>query len=112
MKLIEKINFGEIIRSINKLYFSNFKSNNSNTKLIYKFIFINKIIKYNLKNIEKLYGACIKNKYIRIVKSKKMTSITKKLLKIYTNLWDLYKPVFISNKSYIAVLFDDVTYKS
>lgn len=51
-----------------------------------KFIVINKIIRYNFNDIEKLWKIYIKNKYIRIVKSKKMILIIKKLLKVYINL--------------------------
>lgn len=83
--LINKIN----LRKISKLvYFSSsdFKSNNNlNTNTNNKPTFINKIIKYNFKSIKILYKSSINNKYIRIIKSKKIKLIIKKLEKIYTN---------------------------
>lgn len=44
-----------------------------------------------------------------MVKSKKMTPITKRLQEIYTNLWGFYKPASILGMNYVALLFDGFT---
>lgn len=85
-KLIHGIDFKEVLRPVNKSYFSKFKSNNNLDANIDIFASINKVIKYNSKGVEKLYKAYIESKYTKIVKLKKITSIIRRLQKIHTNL--------------------------
>lgn len=66
---------------------------------------LNKII----ESIEDFYDIYIKNKYIKIVKHKVITSIVKKIKEIYTNLWDLYDLPSIPRKSYVSLLLDKYT---
>ena len=47
---------------------------------------INKAIELNIDGVEELCEACIKNKYTRIVKLKRMTPITRRLQEIYVDL--------------------------
>lgn len=90
MKLVDKIDFKEAIRLDNKLYFLDSKPDNKNNKsdkdADSKPTTINKAIEFNFNNIEKFCKICIKSKYTRIDKLKKMMLKTKKLQKIYTNL--------------------------
>lgn len=72
LKLVDKINLKEI-GSVDKSYFSYSKSSDSDAKTI------NKAIEYNLGDIEELYEVYIKNKYTRIIKSKKIILTTRKL---------------------------------
>ena len=73
---------------------------------------INKAMELNIDGVEELCEACIKSKYIRIVKSKKMTLITKRLEEIHANLWGSHDPASISSKNYVALLLDEFTRKS
>lgn len=89
-KLVDRIDFGKVIGSDNKRYLSDSKPDNKNNKsnkdADSKPITINKAIEYNLNNIEKLCEACIESKHTRIIKSKKMTLISKRLQEVYANL--------------------------
>lgn len=72
----------------NEAYSSDFELNNIyfDANINNKSIAINKATKNNLECIKQLYKAYIKSKYIWIVKSKKMMSITKKLQEIHKDL--------------------------
>lgn len=87
---MNKIDFEEAIGPDNKFYFSDFESDNKNNKsdknANSKLIIINKVTKYNLNSVEKPCKTYIKSKYIRIVKSKKMTPTTKRLQKVHADL--------------------------
>lgn len=63
-------------------------------------------------SIEQWYILCIKSKYIKIVRYKKMTLITHKLKEIHANLWKLYNPLLLLKKIYVGLLFNEFTYKS
>lgn len=108
-KLVNKIDFGEAT-SFNESHFSDFKPENKNSDN--KLTIINKVTENDLKCIEQLCEACIKCKYTRIVKSKKMTPTTRVLQKVYVDLWGLHKPIFISENNYMDLLFDKFTQKS
>lgn len=49
-----------------------------------------KVIEFNSKSIKKLCKTSIKNKYIRIIKLKKMTSTKKRLQEVYANFYSPY----------------------
>lgn len=104
-KLVNRINFQEITGPINKSYSFNSKFDKSNSHTNKSFP-INKTIKHDINSLEELYETCIKSKYIRIIKSKKMTLITRRFQDIDTNLWDPHKLASILNKNYIALLLD------
>lgn len=53
-------------------------------------------------NIEQLYIFCIKSKYTKIIKHKKMISITRKLYEIHANLWGLYDSLLLLKKLMLA----------
>lgn len=82
-KLVNKIEFGEAIGPDNKLSSSDSEPDDKNNKydkdVDSKPPTTNKAIEYNFNGIEKVCKACIESKHIRIVKSKKITSITKML---------------------------------
>ena len=63
----------------------------------------------NTNGIEQLYEACIKSKYTRIVKLKKIMPTTKRLQEVYANLWGPHNLASISRKNYIALLLDKFT---
>ena len=73
---------------------------------------INKVMKLNIDGVQELCEACIESKHTRIVKSKKMTPITKKLQEIHTDLWGAHDSASISGKNYVALLLDEFTRKS
>ena len=77
-KLVDGIELGET-RPVDKSHSSNSEFSNSDAEAI------NEVIKYNLIDVEKLYEVCIKNKYTRIVKSKKVTLTTKRLQEVNTD---------------------------
>lgn len=86
-KVIDEINLKEISDFIDKSHFFKSESNNNSDVDVYNIlVFINKVREHNFKGIKKLCKAYIKNKYIKIVKLKKMILIIKKLQEIYTNL--------------------------
>ena len=103
--LVDGINPGEI-GPVDEPHSSNSESSDSNAEAI------NKAIKHNLGVIKKLCEACIENKHIRIVKSKKITLTTRRLQEVHANLWGPHKPAFISGKSYVALLHHEFTRKS
>lgn len=80
-KLIDGINLREVVCPDNELYFSNFKSDNksSNINVNNESTVINKVIENNLEYIKQPCKAYIKSKYTRIIKSKKMMLIIKRL---------------------------------
>lgn len=90
MKLVDKIDLKEAIRPNNKLYSLDSEPDNENNKFDKnadsKLTTINKITEYNFNSMEELCKAYIKSKHIRIIKSKKMTSTTKRLKKIHIDL--------------------------
>lgn len=61
--------------------------------------------------MEELCEAFIKNKYIIIVKSKKMTSIMRRLQEIQTDLWGPHNLISFSGKNYMVLLLDEFTHK-
>lgn len=80
-------------------FFSNSKDNNknknlesslaSNTPLIPVIMLLNKVTSTNTDfdhSVEQLCNPCIENKYIKIVKHKKITPTTYKLKEIYADL--------------------------
>lgn len=71
LNLVDGIDFGEVTKPNNKLYFLDSKPNNkinkSDTDANNKSIIINKAIEYNLNSMEKLCKAYIESKHIRIV---------------------------------------------
>lgn len=75
-KLVDRIDLREAI-GFNKSYSSDAKLKNENFNN--QLITINKAIENKSKYIEQLCKSYIKSKHIQIVKSKKMTPITKKL---------------------------------
>lgn len=82
-KLVDRINLEKAIGPNNELYSSDSKPNNKNNKFDKdtnsKSTTINKTIEYNLNGVKKLCKAYIESEYTRIVKSKKITPITKRL---------------------------------
>ena len=89
-KLIDKIDLGGEVNSKNQFHSSNSKfeeedNKKLNTNTENKFVLIYKLNK-NSDNIKQLYKIYIEGKYIRIVKLKSMTPITRKLQEIYINL--------------------------
>lgn len=62
--------------------------------------------------VEQLGNPCIKSKYIKIVKHKKITLKTCKIQEINANLCESYDLPLLSRRIYIALLFDEYTYKS
>ena len=115
-KLIDGIDLGEAIGPDNKLYSSDSEpydeNNKSDKDADSKPTTINKTTEYNLNGVEELCETCIESKHTRIVKSKKMTPTTKRLQEVHADLWGPHKPAFISEKNYIALLFDKFTRKS
>ena len=91
---------------VDKTHSSNSESFDSDAEAI------NKAIKHNLGDVEKLCETCIKSKHTRIVKSKKMTLTTRRLQEVHADLWGPYKPAFISGKSYVTLLLNEFTRKS
>lgn len=86
-KLGNRINFRDLPKVIKESYSFNSKSdNNFNKDSNNRPAPINKVTNYNIEGIEKLCKACIANKHIRIVKSKKITSTTKRLQEILAYL--------------------------
>lgn len=113
-KLVDGIHFGEAIGLNNELHSSNSEPNNENFNVDAnnKPIAINKAIENNFKCIEQFDKACIKNKHTRIVTSKNMTLITKRLQEVYADLQGPHKPTFILEKNYVALLLDKFIQKS
>lgn len=75
-KLVDEIDLGEISGLANELYSSNFESNNDlDTDVNNMLALINKITKV----VEELYKTCIESKHTRIIKSKKMTPMIRRL---------------------------------
>ena len=112
-KLVDRIDLKEIIEPVDKLHSSNSKSkNDSDAKAIYKLTSINKTIEYNLRDVKELCETFIKSKYIKIVKSKKIIAIIKKLQKVYAKLFGLHKPTSILDKNYETLLLNELTCKS
>ncbi len=81
--MIDEINLKKVLGSVNNLHSSDLKpDNNLNVNANNMLIFTNKVIKYNLNSgIEELCKACIKSKYIKIVKLKKIMLMTRKATK-------------------------------
>lgn len=80
LKLVNRIDLEDIPKVIKESYSSNSKSNNnSNENGNNQSVSINKVIDYNIKDRKELSKACIENKHIKVVKSKKMTPIIRKL---------------------------------
>ena len=83
-KLVDGIDFGEITGPINNPHSFNselkFDSDSNKPSPI------NKAIELNIDSMEELCEACIESKYTRIIKSKRMTLIIKRLPEIYANL--------------------------
>lgn len=71
---------------------------------------ITKTINIEIKT--ELCNIYIKSKYIRIVKSKKITLIIQKIKEIDTDLQGPHNPTSLSEKNYIALLFNKYTQKS
>ena len=78
-KLVDKIDLGET-GPVDEPPSSDSKSSNSDAEAI------NKAIEHNLGDVENLCEACIESKHTRIVKSKKITPITRKLQEVHVNL--------------------------
>lgn len=74
-------------------------------------IIISKIIDTSSK-ITKLYNTHIESKYIKIIKSKRMTLITWKLQKIPIDLQKLYDLPSLLGKKYITLFLDKFICKS
>lgn len=55
---------------------------------------------------------CVESKYTRIIKSKKMILITRRLQEVYNDLWDSHKSASILSKNYMALRLTKFTYKS
>lgn len=66
----------------------------------------------DMGSIKNLCDTCIKNKYIKIIKHKAMTSAVQKLKEIHANLWGPHNLPFILEKSYISLLLDKYIQKS
>lgn len=62
-------------------------------------------------SVKQLCNPCIESKHMKIVRYKKMTPTTRKLEKIYADLWRLYNPLLILGRSYIGLLLDKFTCK-
>lgn len=108
-KLVDEIDLKELSGLANKLYSSNSESNNdSDADILNVPAPINKIT----QGMEKFYEAYIESKYIRIIKSKKMTPITRRLQEIHADLWSPHKSSFILGKNHVALLLDEFTQKS
>lgn len=77
---MDRIGFGEL-EQVEKIHFFDSKSdkNDLDTEVTYKFAPINKRIEYILGRVKKLCETCIESKFMRIVRSKKITIITRKL---------------------------------
>lgn len=86
--------------------------NDSDAETTYKLTLVNKVIKHNLRVIEKLCKTCIESKHIRIVRSKKITTTTRKLQEVYADLQGPHKPTCISAKNYKTILLHEFTRKS
>ena len=78
-KLVDGTNLREIIGLIDKSYSSNSEPDNNLNEDIDTSTPFNKATEQNSEGVEELYKACIESKQTRIVKSKKMTSTTKRL---------------------------------
>ena len=73
---------------------------------------INKAMELNIDDVEELCKACIKSKYTKIVKLKRMILTIRWLQKIHAELWGPHKPASISSKNHVALLLDKFTRKS
>lgn len=62
--------------------------------------------------MEQLCDNCIKSKYIKIIKYKKMTLIIYKLQEIHVDLWGPYDLPLLSRKGYVSLFLNEYTYKS
>ena len=110
-KLVDGINLGEItIEPINES--QSFDSELKSDTDVDKPSPINKAMELNIDDVKELCKACIESKYTKIVKSKRMTSTTKRLQEIHADLWGPHRPASISSKNYIALLIDEFTRKS
>ena len=78
-KLVDGIELGET-GPVDEPHSSDSESSDSNAEAI------NKIMEHNFGDVEKLCEACTESKYTRIVKSKKMTSTTKRLQEVHADL--------------------------
>lgn len=109
-KLVDKFELKKISSfSSDKLYFfsKSESKDNSSTNRNHILAPMNKVI----ESIKKFYEAYIKSKHIRIIKSKKMISTTKRLQLIHADLCGIYKPSSISGKNYMVLLLDVFTRK-
>lgn len=62
--------------------------------------------------VKQLYDSCIKTKHTKIVRYKKMTSITQNLQQILVNLWRSNDPPSLSQIMNLILLLDIFTFKS
>lgn len=62
--------------------------------------------------VKQLCNFFIESKYTKIVKHKKMTLTTRKLKKIYANLWGPYDQFLLLEKIYVGLFLDEFTHKS
>lgn len=91
-KFVDRIDFERTTIPKNESYlnYSNFEPNDkdieqSNTNTDNESAFINKTIT-NFNSVEQLCKAYIKSKHTKIVKSKKMTPMTRRLQEVYADL--------------------------
>ncbi len=81
--------------------------------VIHATMLLNKVI--NTSNIDpnnlvkQLYNFCIKSKYIKIVKYKKITLITQKFQEIYADFCGLYNSLLLLKKTYIDLFLNKFT---
>lgn len=71
---------------------------------------IHKVINIDIKT--ELCDTCIKSKYTKIIKSKKMTLTTRKLQEIYVDLWRPHDPLSFLGRNYVTLLLNNYTWKS
>lgn len=107
-KLVDEIDLEKATSPDNELHSfdSEFDNEDSNTDTDNKPTTINKVSENDLKYIEQLCKTFIKSKYTRIIKSKKMTLITRRLQEVHADLWGSYKPASILRKNYVALLLN------
>ena len=63
----------------------------------------------DINNEIELCNICVESKHIKIVKSKRMTSTTRRLQEIHTDLWRLHNPPSLSRRNYIALFLNKYT---
>lgn len=110
-KLVNGINLREESGFINKSYSSDSKPDNNSDVDAGVLASINKVTEHNSKGMEEFCKAFMKNKHTRIVKSKKMTLMTKRLQKVYVDLLGPHKSASILGKNYVGLIFDKFTRK-